>query len=90
MEARAQQIGHLLPENGVIIERVRRIANYIAMKCSSSEDMTRSMFFATTMTFVRQIMEDLYHLQGDLASRPAARPNDAPWVPGAIEALMYL
>ncbi|XP_070002904.1 uncharacterized protein [Nicotiana sylvestris] len=36
-----------------------------------------------------RVMEDLYHLQGDLASRPAARPNDAPRVPEAIEALMY-
>ncbi|XP_019227420.1 PREDICTED: uncharacterized protein LOC109208724 [Nicotiana attenuata] len=67
LEGRAKQIGHLLQEKGVIGERVRRITDYIAMKCSSCEDMTRSMFFATIMTFVRQIMEDLYHLQGDLA-----------------------
>ncbi|XP_075106599.1 uncharacterized protein LOC142179593 [Nicotiana tabacum] len=78
LEVRDKQIGHLLQEKGVIRERVRRIANYIAMKCSSCEDMTRSMFFATVMTFVCQIMEDLYHLQGDLAHRPVARPNDVP------------
>ncbi|XP_070008519.1 protein CROWDED NUCLEI 3-like [Nicotiana sylvestris] len=53
LEARAQQIGRLLQEKGVIKERVRRIADYIAMKYSSCEDMTRSMFFSTTMTFVR-------------------------------------
>ena len=89
LEARAQQIGRLLQEKGVIRERVRRIADYIAMKCSSCEDMTRSMFFATVMTFVRQIMEDLYHLQGDLARRPVVRPNDVPRALGAVDALVY-
>ncbi|XP_070008274.1 uncharacterized protein [Nicotiana sylvestris] len=89
LEAKIKQIGRLLQEKGVIRERVKRVANYIAIKYSSCEDMTRYMFFSTVMIFVRRIMEDLYHLQGDLASRPAARPNNAPRVPGAIEALMY-
>ncbi|XP_070029580.1 uncharacterized protein [Nicotiana sylvestris] len=66
LEARAQQIGRLLQENGIIRERVRRIADYITIKCIKREDTTRSMFFAIVMTFVCQIMEDLYHLQGDL------------------------
>ncbi|XP_019241641.1 PREDICTED: uncharacterized protein LOC109221627 [Nicotiana attenuata] len=39
------------------------------------------------MTFVRQIMSDLERLQGDLAQRPVARPNDIPRAPG-VEALM--
>ncbi|XP_070017857.1 uncharacterized protein [Nicotiana sylvestris] len=64
LEARIQQIGRLLQEKGIIRERVRRIADYITMKCSECEDMTRSMFFTTVMIFARQIMEDLYHFQG--------------------------
>ncbi|XP_070008103.1 dynein regulatory complex subunit 4-like [Nicotiana sylvestris] len=90
LEARTEQIGRLLQEKGVIREQVKRVANYIAIKCSSCEDMTRSMFFATVMIFVCRVMEDLYHLQDDLASRPATWPNDAPRVPGTVEALMYL
>ena len=89
LEAKTEQIGRLLQEKGVIRERVKMVANYIAMKCSSCEDMTRSMFFATVMIFVRQVMEDLYHLQGGLASWPAARSNDALLVLGTFEALMY-
>ncbi|XP_070029015.1 uncharacterized protein [Nicotiana sylvestris] len=89
LEARTEQIGRLLQEKGIIRERVKRVANYIAMKCSSCEDMTRYMFFATVMIYIRRVMEDLYRLQGDLASRPATRPNDAPRVPRTIEALMY-
>ncbi|XP_070010882.1 uncharacterized protein [Nicotiana sylvestris] len=89
LEAKTQQIGSLLQEKGVIRERVKRVATYITMKCSSCEDMTRSMFFATVMIFVCRVMEDLYHLQEDLASWPTARPNDAPRVPGTVEELMY-
>ncbi|XP_070015651.1 uncharacterized protein [Nicotiana sylvestris] len=86
LEARAQQIGRLLQEKGVIRERIRNIANYIVMKCHICEDMTFATFFAAVMTFVKQIMNDLDRLQRDLAHRPAARPND---VPRAPEALMY-
>ncbi|XP_070022436.1 uncharacterized protein [Nicotiana sylvestris] len=57
LEARARQIGRLLQEKGVIRERVKKIADYITMKCSGCEDMTRSMFFAPVMTFVHRIME---------------------------------
>lgn len=89
MEARAQQIRHLLQEKGVIRERVRRIVDYIAVKCSSCEDMTRSMFFDAAMTFVRKVMEDLHNLQGDLARTPVARPNDVLRAPGVVEVLMY-
>ncbi|XP_070028923.1 uncharacterized protein [Nicotiana sylvestris] len=66
LEARSRQIGRLLQEKGIIRERVRRIANYITMKCSACEDMTRSMFFAPVMIFVRLIMEELYRLQDDM------------------------
>ncbi|XP_019262543.1 PREDICTED: uncharacterized protein LOC109240367 [Nicotiana attenuata] len=44
--ARSQQIGRLLQEKGIIRERVRRIVDYIVMKCNECEGMTRSMFFA--------------------------------------------
>ncbi|XP_070010206.1 uncharacterized protein [Nicotiana sylvestris] len=60
LEARSRQIGRLLQEKGIIRERVRRIADYITMKCSACEDMTRSMFFSTVMIFTRQIMEELF------------------------------
>ncbi|XP_019232631.1 PREDICTED: uncharacterized protein LOC109213303 [Nicotiana attenuata] len=76
-------------EKGRIRERVRAIADYIVVKYQACEDMTRTSFFTTMMTFVRQIMSDLERLQGDLAYRPVARPNDAPQAPGAFEALMY-
>ncbi|XP_070005060.1 uncharacterized protein [Nicotiana sylvestris] len=45
MEARSQQIGHLLQEKGIIMESIRRIVDYIVMKCNECEDMTKSMFF---------------------------------------------
>jgi len=73
LEARSQQIGRLLQEKGIIRERVRAIADYIVMKCHECEDMTRTIFFAAVMTFVRQIMSGLERLQGDLAHRPVAR-----------------
>nr|XP_016509128.1 PREDICTED: uncharacterized protein LOC107826642 isoform X2 [Nicotiana tabacum] len=88
LEAWNQQIGRLLQEKGIIWERVRAIADYIIMKFHECEDMTRTTFFAVVMTFVRQIMCDLERLQGDLAHRPVARPNDVPRAPG-VEALMY-
>ncbi|XP_070029721.1 uncharacterized protein [Nicotiana sylvestris] len=53
LEVRSRQIGRLLQEKGITRERVRRIADYITMKCSACKDMTRSMFFATVMIFVR-------------------------------------
>nr|XP_009798215.1 PREDICTED: uncharacterized protein LOC104244481 isoform X2 [Nicotiana sylvestris] len=90
LEARSQKIGCLLQENGIIRERIRAIANYILMKCHECEDMTRATFFATVMTFVRQIMNDLDLLQGDLGHRPMARPTDVPRAPGVVlKALMY-
>ncbi|XP_070013723.1 uncharacterized protein [Nicotiana sylvestris] len=76
LEARNQQIGRLLQEKGRIRERIRTIADYITMKCQACEDMTRTTFFAAVMTFVRQVISDLERLQGDLAFRPTARPND--------------
>ncbi|XP_070019970.1 spindle pole body component 110-like [Nicotiana sylvestris] len=88
LEARSQQIGHLLQEKGIIRERVREIAVYIIIKRHECEDMTRTTFFATVMTFVRQIMSDLERLQGDLTHRPLARPTDVPRAIG-VEALMY-
>ncbi|XP_070025351.1 uncharacterized protein [Nicotiana sylvestris] len=78
LEDRNQQIGRLLQEKGRIRERIRAIADYITVKCKMCEDMTRATFFAVVMTFVRQIMSDLERLQGDLAYRLAARPNDVP------------
>jgi len=75
-----------MQEKGIIREMVRRIADYIMMKCNDCEDMTRSMFFATVI-FVRQIMDDLYRLQNDMACRPAARPVGIPRA--GLEALMY-
>ncbi|XP_070037170.1 uncharacterized protein [Nicotiana tomentosiformis] len=54
LEARAQQIGRLLQEKGVIRMRIKEIADYVVMKCHECEDMTRPMFFAFVMTFVRQ------------------------------------
>ncbi|XP_019259543.1 PREDICTED: uncharacterized protein LOC109237668 isoform X2 [Nicotiana attenuata] len=90
LEARSLQIGRLLQEKGIIRERVRAIADYIVRKCHECEDMTRTTFFATVMTFVRQIMNDLDRLQGDLAHRPVARPADVPRAPGVVlEALLY-
>ncbi|XP_070056489.1 uncharacterized protein [Nicotiana tomentosiformis] len=62
LEARAQQIGRLLQEKGVIRMRIKEIADYVVMKCHECEDMTKSMFFASLMTFVRQEMVDLDHL----------------------------
>nr|XP_009774690.1 PREDICTED: tropomyosin-1-like [Nicotiana sylvestris]XP_016487725.1 PREDICTED: tropomyosin-1-like [Nicotiana tabacum] len=52
LEARSKQIGRLLQEKGVIRERIRRIADYIVMKCNECEDMTRSMFFTAVIIFV--------------------------------------
>ncbi|XP_070002924.1 uncharacterized protein [Nicotiana sylvestris] len=49
--------------------------------------MTRTTFFGAVITFARQIMSDLERLQGDLAHRPVARPNDIPRAPG-VKALM--
>ena len=91
LEARSQEIRRLLQEKGIIRERVRAIVDYIFMKCHECEDITKSMFFASVMTFVRQVMVDLDHLQEDIARRPVRRPADvqqAPRVP--VEALMYL
>lgn len=51
LEARAQQIGRLLQEKGAIRERLLMIADYITVECSHCEDLTRSMFFSTAMTF---------------------------------------
>lgn len=82
LEARSQQIGCLLQDKGIIREMVREIADYIIMKFHECEDMTRSTFFAAVMTFVHQIMDDLYHLQGDLARRPVVRPTDVLRAPG--------
>lgn len=87
LEARSRQTGCLLQEKGIMRERVRIIADYITMKCSACEDMTRSMFFATVMIFVRQIMEEFYRLQDDMASRPAARLVGVPRE--GLETLMY-
>ncbi|XP_070030808.1 uncharacterized protein [Nicotiana sylvestris] len=84
LETQNQQIGRLLQEKGRIRERIRTIAEYITMKCQACEDMTRTTFFAAVTTFVRQVMRDLERLQGDLAFRPAARPNDVPRAPGAL------
>lgn len=81
LEARAQQIGRLLHGKCDIKERVRMIADYITVKCRHCEDMTRSILFA--------VMEDLHHLQGDLAHMHAARPNVVPQDLGALEDLMY-
>lgn len=90
LEARAQQIGRLLQEKGVIRMRIKEIADYVVMKCHECEDMTKSMFFASVMTFVRQVMVDLDHLQEDIARRPVQRPADVPQAPGVpVEALMY-
>ncbi|XP_070021693.1 uncharacterized protein [Nicotiana sylvestris] len=86
LEVRSQQIGHLLQEKGAIRERIRSIDEYIVMKCQICEDMTRTTFFATIMTFVKQIMNDLDRLQRELTYRSAARPND---VPRTLGALMY-
>ncbi|XP_070002359.1 uncharacterized protein [Nicotiana sylvestris] len=85
LDARSQQIGRLLQEKGIIRERVRRIADYIVMKCNECEDMTRSTFFASVMIFVRQIMDDLFRLQEDMEQRPAARPTGP-----AVDALMQV
>jgi len=87
LEARSQQIGCLLQEKGIIREKVRRIADYIVMKCIEYEDMTRSTFFSTVMIFVHQIMDDLYRLQDDMTRRPATRPVGVPRA--GLEALMY-
>ncbi|XP_070015088.1 uncharacterized protein [Nicotiana sylvestris] len=84
LEDRSQQIGRLLQEKGIIRERVRRIADYIVMKCNKCKDMTLSMFFASVMIFVRQIMDELFCLQEDMAHMPATRPTGA-----TVEALMY-
>ncbi|XP_070002442.1 uncharacterized protein [Nicotiana sylvestris] len=84
LEAQNQQIGRMLQEKGRIRERIRTIAEYITMKCQACEDMTRTTFFAAVTTFVRQVMHDLERLQGDLAFRPSARPNDVPRAPGAL------
>ncbi|XP_070053530.1 uncharacterized protein [Nicotiana tomentosiformis] len=90
LEARAQQIGRLLPEKGVIRMRIKEIADYVVMKCHECEDMTSSMFFASVMTFIRQVMVDLDHLQEDIAHRPVRRTTDVPQAPGVlVEALMY-
>ncbi|XP_070002579.1 gamma tubulin complex adapter mto1-like [Nicotiana sylvestris] len=90
LEARSQLIGWLLQEKSIIRERVRMIADYIVMKCNECEDMNRSMFFATVMIFVRQIMDELYRLQEDMARRPAAGSTNSSRAPGAaVEALMY-
>lgn len=66
LEARAQQIGRLLQENGVIRMRIKELADYAAMKCHECEDMTRSMFFASVMSFARQVMADLELLQEEI------------------------
>lgn len=63
LEARSQQIGRLLQEKGVIRMKIKEIADYVAMKCHECEDLTRSMFFAAVMTFVRQVIDDLEYLQ---------------------------
>ena len=84
LEARAQHIGRLLQEKGIIRERIRNIADYVVMKFQICEDMTRTTFFAAVMTFVKQIMSDLDRLQRDLAYRPVARLNDVPRAPGAL------
>jgi len=90
LEARSQQIGCLLQEKGVIRMRIKEIADYVAMKCHECEDMTRSMLFASVMTFVRQVMADLEYLQEEIARRPTSRPIDVPRAPGVVlEALMY-
>jgi len=89
LEARNQQVGHLLQKKGRIQERFRAIADYIVVKCQACEDMTRTTFFAAVMTFVRQITSDLERLQRDLAHRPVERPNDVPQAPGEFEPLMY-
>ncbi|XP_070020582.1 uncharacterized protein [Nicotiana sylvestris] len=85
LDTRSQQIGRLLQEKGIIREWVRRIADHIVMKCNECEDMTRSMFFASVMIFVRQIMDDLFRLQEDMAQRHTTRPTRA-----AVEALMQV
>jgi len=70
--------------------RIKEIVDYVVMKCHECEDMTKSMFFATVMNFVRQVMVDLEYLQEEIACRPASRPTDVPRAPGvALEALMY-
>nr|XP_009608940.1 uncharacterized protein LOC104102811 isoform X2 [Nicotiana tomentosiformis] len=90
LEARAQQIGRLLQEKGVIRMRIKEIADYVVMKCHECEDMTRSMFFASVMIFVRQVMVDLDRLQEDIARRPVRRPANVPQASGVpVEALMY-
>ncbi|XP_070034893.1 uncharacterized protein [Nicotiana tomentosiformis] len=66
LEARSQQIGRLLQEKGVIRMRIKEIVDYVAMKCHECEDMTRSMFFASVMSFVRQVMADLEYLQEEI------------------------
>nr|XP_033512404.1 uncharacterized protein LOC117277092 [Nicotiana tomentosiformis] len=90
LEARSQQIGRLLQEKGVIRMRIKEIVDYVAMKCHECEDMTRSMFFASVITFVRQVMDDLEYLQEEIARRPASRPTDVPRGPGVVlEAIIY-
>lgn len=84
LEVRAQHIGRLLQEKGVIRERIRNIADYIVIKCQICEDMTRTTFFKAVLTFVKQIMSDLDRLQRDLAYRPTARPNDVSRAPGTL------
>ncbi|XP_019257828.1 PREDICTED: uncharacterized protein LOC109236053 [Nicotiana attenuata] len=49
LEARNQQISRLLQEKGQIRERIRGIADYIAMKCQADERMGRTTFFATEL-----------------------------------------
>lgn len=90
LEARSQQIGRFLQEKGVIRMRIKEIADYVAMKCHECEDMTRSMFFTSVMTFVRHVMDDLEYLQEEIARRPTSRPIDVPRGPGVVlESLMY-
>lgn len=71
LKDRTQQFGCLLQEKGIIKTRIKEIVDYVMMKYHEYEDITRYMFFATMMTFVRQVMDDLGRLQEDIAQRPA-------------------
>lgn len=90
LEACAQQIGRLLQEKGAIKMRIKEIADYAAMKCNECGGMTSSMFFASVLSFTRQVMADLELLQEEIARRRAPRPADVPRASGiTFEALLY-
>lgn len=60
------------------------------IKCHECEDITRLMFFASVMKFIRQVIANLDYLKHDIAQRPVQRSNNVPQAPKEpTEALMY-